>query len=327
MRRKVTPIHPDADALLRGSEPSGIFSLDSLPSVWTFDASTEWLVEGLIPSGGLTLITGDSGVGKSTLALALAGAVAHGQRFLDHATVEKPALYVDGENPLSVCRERLDRLGIEQTTALTVWGGWNDPSPEGPNNLSVIEWARKHRGLIVYDSLIQFHPGSEQDASETRRYLKHFRNLAHMGAALVVLANTGKGENSKHYRGSSDIKAAVDQAFCLESVGDTSEGTRTLRLTPFKCRIVPVEPLRIEFHESGFRLIEGKSKTNRETVEQVIAANPNRTGKEIVSLARAVGVAKNRAEALLMEGAREGWLIVTPGLHNSNLYRLRGPDD
>ena len=45
------------------------FNIDELPSVWTFQSNVEWAVDGLVPMGGLTLVTGDSGVGKSTLAL------------------------------------------------------------------------------------------------------------------------------------------------------------------------------------------------------------------------------------------------------------------
>src|SRR5262249_49932382 len=102
------------------------FSIDALPDVHTLEARTEWLIEDLIPRGAITLLTGDSGVGKSTLALALAGAVAHGERFLGRAAVQAHTLYADAENPLSVVKERLERLGIAPADTLRVWGGWNE---------------------------------------------------------------------------------------------------------------------------------------------------------------------------------------------------------
>ena len=303
------------------------FSLEQLPSVWSINQQVEWLVPGLIASAALTLLTGDSGVGKSTVALAIAGAVVHGLPFLGRETRQKAALYVDGENPVGVVRERLERLGIAETDLLTVWGGWNDPAPFGPAALSVIEWARKHQGLIVYDSLIQFHTGSEQDSSETRRYLANYRTLANAGASVLLLHHTGKGENSKQYRGSTDIKAAVDQAFCLKAVGDGEGGPSLLRLEAFKARIAEVEPLRLDFSNGVFKLANHVSRTNREVLEDLIERNPERSGREITALATAAGVAKNRCEALLIEGARDGWLIPVPGPRNSRLYRLRGPDD
>src|SRR5258708_8594351 len=77
------------------------FRIEDIPSVWQCVASIKWIIEGLIPAAAVTLLCGDSGIGKSTLALALAGAVAHGKPFLGRATAQRPVLYVDRANPLS----------------------------------------------------------------------------------------------------------------------------------------------------------------------------------------------------------------------------------
>jgi RecA-family ATPase len=165
----------------------------------------------------MTLITGESGIGKSTFALALAGAVAQGQRFLGFTALQKRVLYVDGENPAATVRERLERLSIPKLGNLDIWGGWcREHTPAGPFCAPVLEWARKHKGLVIYDSFIQFHPGSEQDASETRKYMDHYRKLVNAGCTVLLLHHVGKSEGAREYRGSSDIKASSDQAFCLE---------------------------------------------------------------------------------------------------------------
>lgn len=300
------------------------FSLEKLPDVRTLASSPEWLLKGLIPRGAITLLTGDSGVGKSTLALAAAAAVAEGSPFLGFSATQSHAVYVDGENPAAVVSERLDRLGIPYSDNLHIWGGWNNPPSAGPGFPAVVDFARERRGLLVYDSLIQFHNGSEQDSSETRRYLALYRHLANLGAAVLLLHHTGKAENTKQYRGSSDIKAAVDQALCLELIGEGQGNTRTLRLTAFKTRIAHLEPLRIEWSEQGFRLSQNRIRTNREIVEGIIADRPGMTGTEIGLLANAAGVPKNRCEALLMQGARDKWLKVDPGPRRSKLYSLVG---
>jgi predicted ATP-dependent serine protease len=303
---------------------SSKFRIEDLPSVWAMTESTEWVVEGFIPEGSVTLVTGDSGIGKSTLALAAAGAVAHGLPFLGRTTLQKPVLYIDGENPVSVVRERLERLHIAEMDALKLWGQWNVRAPDPCSDL-VLEWAKAYRGLIIVDSLIQFHSGSEQDSADTRRYMNRFKRLAHVGASPFVLHHTGKAENSKQYRGSSDIKAVVDQAFVLEAVGEPGGGA--LRLKPFKERVAKVGEIHLDFSSGVFRLREGRSKTNREIVEEVIEANPNRTGRDVVKLARDRGATKSRAEEILTEGLRDGWLQGTPGPRKSILYRMRGPDD
>jgi archaellum biogenesis ATPase FlaH len=304
------------------------FRLDSLPCVLDMDVSIEWLIRDFLVDGAMTLITGDSGVGKSTLALALAGAVAQGKPFLGYAAKQKRVLYVDGENPAAAVRERMERLSIPRLGNLDIWGGWcREHPPAGPSCTPVLEWASKHTGLIIYDSLIQFHPGSEQDASETRKYMDHFRKLVNAGCTVLLLHHVGKSENAREYRGSSDIKASSDQAFCLESIGQSEEGRSALRLLPFKSRMVSLNPLRFEMTDSGFQVNAYSGPTNREIVEQVIEKNPGKCGVDLVKLAAARGVTKNRAEAVLVDGARDGWLIVDLGFRNKKHYRLREPND
>ena len=46
-----------------------------------YEQHIEWLIDGIIPLGSVTLISGESGVGKTWLAYAIAGAVARGESF------------------------------------------------------------------------------------------------------------------------------------------------------------------------------------------------------------------------------------------------------
>ena len=93
-----------------------------LPSVWDQKAELEWLVDGLIASRSVTIIAAESGTGKTWLALAIAGAVAHGQAFAGRSVSQQKVLYLDNENPLFTVKERLSELGIERTPDLKVWG-------------------------------------------------------------------------------------------------------------------------------------------------------------------------------------------------------------
>jgi RecA-family ATPase len=78
-----------------------------------------------------------------------------------------------------------------------VWGGWNISPPVGPEDPLVIEFARQHKGLIIYDSLIEFHSGSEQSSTETRAFMRHFRALANLGASVIIFHHTGKADTAK----------------------------------------------------------------------------------------------------------------------------------
>jgi hypothetical protein len=296
------------------------WSIADIPSVWSLDARLTWLVPDILPEGAITMLTGDSGVGKSTLALALCGSVVRGMRFLGRDSSPRRALYIDRENPLSVVRERLERLRIGETPELIVWGGWVDPAPDGPAMASVMRFARDERPLIVFDSFIAFHPGSEQDASETRRYMQHYRNLASVGATVLVIHHTGKSENAREYRGSSDIKAAVDIAWLLESMTDPRAGLKSLRLTSYKNRITFAEPIRIECEENGFR-VGDRVETNREIIERIVSGHAGTNQAALVRMAQSAGVPKHRAQQLLSDGARDGWLIVEIGPRGAKMYK------
>jgi hypothetical protein len=111
-----------------------IIDIAQLPSIWTLKANIEWLIDDIIPLGSITLLSGESGGGKTWLAYAIAGAVARGKSFADLKVQHRPVLYLDGENPLCVVKQRLFDLGIPETPDLRVWGGWlGDPAP-GPDS-------------------------------------------------------------------------------------------------------------------------------------------------------------------------------------------------
>jgi hypothetical protein len=296
------------------------WAIRDIPSVWSLDAHLSWIVPDILSEGAVTLLTGDSGAGKSTLALSLCGAVARGGGFLGRLCQKRPVLYMDRENPLSVVRERLERLGIAETPDLIVWGSWTDPPTDGPTAPAVLQFVRDERPLIVFDSLVAYHTGSEQDASETRRHMQAYRNLASQGATVLVLHHTGKSQGARDYRGSSDIKAAVDMAWLLENLGDPGR-LETLRLKPFKSRIALASPMRVEYADGLFHVDNQRAETNREIVERIISENPSETQSKVVKLAHAAGVAKHRTEELLADGARKGWLAVDIGARGAKTYR------
>jgi RecA-family ATPase len=74
-----------------------------------------------------------------------------------------------------------------------------DEEPSGPDHSLVLDFARETKGVIIFDSLIDFHTGDEQSASDTRIYMKKFRHLAALGlgATVVVLQHAGKGEDGR----------------------------------------------------------------------------------------------------------------------------------
>lgn len=295
------------------------FSVLNLPDIWGLTIQQNWLVEDLIPTESVIMLTGESGCGKSTLTLALADAISKGEPFLDRQTKQSHVLVVDKENGLPIYHERLQRFGIEKSEFLHFWGHWCEPEPHGPDCENIINFAREYKPLIIFDSFIAFHNGNEQDATETRDYMDAYRKLAGVGATVVIIHHIGKGENTKEYRGSSDIKASIDVGYTLTAKKKFLE---LLILKPFKSREGVLEPVYIKIEGEKFVVAEDKDLT---PVMEAIKANPGANQSQLISLLPDVPTYAIRR--ILDQGTRHGTIIMTKGEKNASQYSLSGGKD
>ena len=304
----------------------GITDLSQLPSIWDVEGKVVWLVDGLIARGSVTLISSEAGTGKTWLAYYIAGCVAHGKQVLGRATEQAPVLYVDGENPVSVGKRNLSEMGIEKTASLNVWGGWCTEQPKGPSDERVQQFADQHKGLIIYDSLVQFHPGDEQSASDTRPYMDQYRRLANLGATVIILHHTGKSENAQEYRGSSDIKAAVDMAYVLEERSKNNGKLGRLALKNYKARLAASHRsvIGLEFRQ-GVGFVDWNAPapppSPLDAVVEIVGRQPGQNQGEVVKAAMAGGVSKATAEKILKENWGNRFRVET-GKGASKLYYL-----
>jgi hypothetical protein len=137
--------------------------------------------------------------------------------------------------------------------------------------------------------------------------MKHFRALANLGATVLILHHTGKTPTSKEYRGSSDIKAAVDMAYCLESEVTLAGGIHRLTLRNFKARIALGRDLGLEFvPKKGFIGCEvpdqPTARDAMQTIIEIVAAHPGSNQSQIVALAQQAAISKHQVEDCLKDG-------------------------
>ena len=117
---------------------------------------TEFLVDGLFPTGGLSALAGKPKAGKTTLVRQLAVAVATGSEFLGRATHQTCVLYLAIEEKQSEVTKHFRALGLpEDNTNLLLHCGAVD-RPNALAELTQILAERTDVGLVIIDTLFKF---------------------------------------------------------------------------------------------------------------------------------------------------------------------------
>lgn len=200
----------------------------------------KWLVNGLIPSGTVTLLSGDGGTGKSLVALQLATSTALGRTWLGLSVTTGKALFVSAEDDKAELHRRI--VDITQAEGVTVaeLGGLTLRSLAGEDALLAVQvgytGALKASALyndieqrlkadapelVVLDTLADLFPGNENDRAQARQFIGLLRGLAiRHDCAVVVLShpsltgmNSGSGTS-----GSTGWSNSVRSRLYLERI-------------------------------------------------------------------------------------------------------------
>jgi DNA repair protein RadA/Sms len=168
---------------------------------------------GIVP-GGVVLVGGDPGIGKSTLLLQMSGAV---------AGAGSTVLYVSGEESPGQLRMRADRLGIESKTIMVLC--------ETDVSRVIEEAAARAPGIVVLDSIqTVYHPdvtGSPGSVSQVRESAARLVRLAKENGIPVFLVGHVTKEGA--LAGPRILEHMVDTVLYFE--GDKRLSYRILRAT------------------------------------------------------------------------------------------------
>jgi RecA-family ATPase len=206
-----------------------------------------WLAARRIPASDVTILSGDGGGGKTTVALQLAVAVERGLGDWLGTTCESgPVIFFSGEEPQEEMRRRLERVarkrGLEPSDIEKLHFHFADPErcllgisrPNGqmaPTPLfeSICTLAADIRPvLIVVDSIAATFGGNQNDRVHARTFVAMFRRLARAADCAVLLLDhpslsgitngTGRG-------GSMDWQNATRARLHLETLREEEGGT------------------------------------------------------------------------------------------------------
>lgn len=206
----------------------------------------QWLVDGLLSEGSLSLLVGEAGSKKTWLAIDLAICVANGQAWLNRPTHAGPVLLIDEESGSRRLARRLGQAlrghaaGAATPLHWCSLAAFNFSEMEDVNRLHGLI-LRTGARLVVVDALADVMPGKDENAvKDVQPIFQTLRRMAESTqAALLVIHHSNKAGG---YRGSTAIKGAVDNMFLVEAKSDSD------RLEVRSEKVRDVEPLAFAAH-------------------------------------------------------------------------------
>jgi hypothetical protein len=189
------------------------------------DAESEpvqWVYPSLVPALGVTIFSGDAGIGKSSTATDLAVSFAIGDEFLGEVPgmQERRVLYVMADEPDGYVRERLmHRLPRIDCPQLELMANWDVSQMD-----LLIETIHNFRPTLVlvdgYNAIHAVDPNYDENSPKAGKTIRTFDTLSQKyGCGFVVIHHNGKGKDRQgvhKVRGSTDIPAAASAVLLFE---------------------------------------------------------------------------------------------------------------
>lgn len=220
---------------------------------------TSWIVKKLIPSEGITAISGSPATFKTWIVLDLALKVANEEILFDKfITTQSNVLIIDEENGERLLQARIKKLDskFELPIYFLSLKGFNLSEEIVADVIKIAK--EKNIKLIIFDSLVRIHGADENDATKMAGVFKHLKKFNKERISVIFTHHNRKqgflkGSPSQNMRGSSDILAFVDCHLAIERKEKFLTITQTkLRqeeeMKPFKLDVInDDDELKFEF--------------------------------------------------------------------------------
>lgn len=238
----------------------------------------EWIVEGLVARGFLTMLAGEPGAGKSMMTQTIGVALANGAESvagmkLIHGKTAKAVvgydddepvftdasrvLVLDAENGANLIQERAHGMGLDRANVdnYTVAASDGFDIYKDRAVLEGILADERATGapfdLLVIDSWTSLWFGNENVVEQVQGCLKVLNDLAarHSMGILLIHHTDKDGEN---YRGSSAIAATIGGGvFTFARYDEKEEQDTTARVVTCKKMRIAAEPERLRVYVTG----------------------------------------------------------------------------
>lgn len=275
------------------SEAEGLVLIDATELLNKPFQKPEYVVDQIIPRGMLCILTGDSGSGKTALALHIAIAIATRQLVAERFEIaqdSRPVLYINGEMGADTLAAYLHALRPAFSADIPEGRLWF----EGTDGLSTQEFAhgmearaaleeyvnQRKPSLVVFDTTMALFEVDENVKAVVRPVMRWLKTLTNSGASVLIvhhLRKISKLSNSPKERvsGSRDWINAAD----VHLAAISREGTPMYGLLIAKVRVPgakvgacwPIQALEEMGEFPTYRFLAGdaeRSAVRRPTVEE-----------------------------------------------------------
>lgn len=187
-----------------------------------------WVVKNWLPDGGVAMVYGESGAGKTFITLDLACCISSGKDWHGHKTKKGVVVYLAGEGNYGI-RQRVAAWCKQNNTAalddLLISNKAIDiDTPFSASQIinAVKEITAENVAIIFIDTVNNHMSGDENSAKDTRAFLNSCNIAAKaLGAAICLNHHTGHAETAKHRaRGSSAWRASLDSSILVSKNQD-----------------------------------------------------------------------------------------------------------
>jgi hypothetical protein len=173
----------------------GIHTPESLDTLCAEEARKEFIIEGLLAAGSVSILVGDSGIGKSPLSYQLALCVASGVPFLGMRTSAGRVVYMDCENGALNARALRDSLSHYLHLPQPPENFYQHCDISDISHLTSVVAASKP-ALVVIDTLRSFDPTAEKDNTAAGTFIKSLRRIGKQSNTAFLLIHHPKKQDT-----------------------------------------------------------------------------------------------------------------------------------
>lgn len=275
---------------------------------------TDWLIDGFLEDGGLSMLFGESTAGKSLLVIDWACCIACGRDWHGREIVQGPVFVLAGEG-----------FGgfVRRVRAWEIFNGAQiDDAPlhfserpaalmDGKSTKAVTAAVREMAEtfgkprLVVVDTMHRnMGEGDENSAADFAVFLQSLDFMrSELGCAILIVHHAGHGDGNRG-RGSSSIKASMDQEFRLSKEAD---GRRQLTCSKMKDG-APPPAMFLDLQVVELDLLDAKGRPD---TSAVLSLGENQEAPPPAKKERTSGALDYVQQAILVCGSNQKEVVRT----------------